>query len=65
MKSRDRRDVLTVIRLRKRCNKQTKLSQNNSTTLIWKESTKIYVPKKGVTTEVKIFYKFLHRGSSD
>ena len=46
MKSRDSRVVLSVFRLRKRYNKQTKLSLNNNTTLPCKENAKINVPKK-------------------
>ena len=65
MKSRDSRDVLGVFRLRKRYNKQRKFSLNNNIILPWKGNTKINVPKKGVTTEVKIVYKLLHCGCSD
>ena len=64
MKSRDSRDVLNVLRLRKRYNKQIKFSLNNNTTLPWKGNTKINVPEK-VTNEVKMFYKLLHHGCSD
>ena len=64
MKSRDSRDVLSVYRLRKRCNKQAKISLNNNTTLPWKRNIKICF-KKRVTTEERIFYKLLHRGCSD
>ena len=46
MKSRDSRDVLSVFKVRKRYNKQTKFSLNNNTTLPWKGITKINVPKK-------------------
>ena len=46
MKSRDSRDVLSVLRLRKRYNKQAKFSLNNNMTLPWKGNTKINVPKK-------------------
>ena len=62
-KNRDSRDVLIVFRLRKRY-KQTKFSVNNNTTLPWIGNTTINVhkKKKGVTTEVKIYYKLLHRG---
>ena len=46
MKNRDTRDVLSVFRLRKRYNKQTKFSQNYNTTLPWKGNTEINVPRK-------------------
>ena len=46
MKSRDSRDVLSVLRLRKRYKKQAKFSLNNNTTLPWKGNIKINVPKK-------------------
>ena len=46
MKSRNSGDVLSVFRLRKTCNKQTKFSLTNNTTLPWKGNTKINVPKK-------------------
>ena len=59
MESKDSRDVLSALKLRKRYNKQAKFSLNNNNTLPWKGNTKINVPKK-VTTE-KIFYKLLIR----
>ena len=46
MKIRDIRDVLSVFRLRKRCNKERKFSLNNNTTLPRKGNAKINVPKK-------------------
>ena len=46
MKGRDSRDVQSVFRLRRRQNKQTKFSLNNTTTLPWKGNIKINVPKK-------------------
>ena len=50
MKSRDNMDILSVFRLRKRCNKQTKFSLN-ITTLPWKGNNKINIPKQGVRTK--------------
>ena len=44
MKSRDSRDVLSVLRLRKRYTKQAKFSLNNNTTLPGKGNIKINVP---------------------
>ena len=64
MKSKDSRDVLSVLRLRKRYIKQAKFSLNNNTALPGKGNIKINVPKK-FTTEVKLFYKLLHHGCSD
>ena len=48
MKSRDSRDVLSVLRLRKRytCTKQAKFSLNNNTALPGKGNIKINVTKK-------------------
>ena len=51
LKKRYSRYVLSVFRLSKRYNEQTKFSLNNNT-------TEINVPKKGVTTEVEIFINF-------
>ena len=45
MKSRDGRDVLSVLRLSERY-KLANFSLNNKTTLQWKRNTKINVPKK-------------------
>ena len=64
MKSRDSRDVLSVLRLRKRYNKPAKFSLNNNTALPGKGNIKINAPKK-VTNEVKLFFKLLHHGCSD
>ena len=38
---------------------------NKNTALPWKGNAKLNVSKKGVTTEVKIFYELLHGGYSD
>ena len=57
MKSRDSRNVLSVFRLRKRYNKQTKFFLNKFA-LSWKENTKINVPKKVLQLKYEYFIKF-------
>ena len=67
MKSRDSRDILSVFRLRKRYNEQTKFSLNNNAIHCITMETKYQnkCSKKGVTTEVKLFFKLLHHVCSD
>ena len=67
MKSRDSRDIQSVLNIRKKYNKQAKFSLNNNT-LPWKGNTNINVLKE-VTTEVKnilqTFDEVLNYGCSD